>query len=258
MLDLLRSLFKYKQKRSPDKLGLYPEMVHTDAIPERRYLWTSRLLVIFAVLSICVNIMLVLTIYILLPQRDAEPRLLQINGYFNQLNFLTEQESFVAPKDLLIEMFVREYILTRHTVTSNYDELKKRWQPGSRFYLMSSPEVYKEFASEDFDQLLYAYQSGGFTRSVNIEWMYPVASGLWIVRFVTYDYYSGSKTPIINIWHAYLRTSLALINYDNKLLRYQNPFGFYVSSYSLSYIGSPADTEKYLQRVRRKRLRQHY
>ncbi len=258
MLDLLRAVFKYSQKRSPDKLGLYPEKVHTNAIPERRYLWTSRLLVIFASLSICVNIMLVSTLYVLLPQRGANSRLLVKDDYFNQLKLIKKQEVNVAPKNLLFESFIREYVLLRHSVTSQYDELKSRWAVGSRFYWMSTPEVYKEFASDNVDQLLFSYQSKEFTRTLDIEFAYPISNGLWVVRFATYDYYSTSKLPIINIWHAYVRAVLALINYDNKSIRYQNPFGFLVTSYSLSYIGSPNNVAGYMQDALKRRMLLHY
>ena len=66
MLDILRTVFKYREKQSPDKLGLYPEQVHVQAMPERRYLWTSRFLVITACLSICLSMMLAMTIFLLL------------------------------------------------------------------------------------------------------------------------------------------------------------------------------------------------
>lgn len=258
MLDLLKAVFKYQQRRSPDKLGLYPEVVHTNAIPERRYLWTSRLLVIFASLSICLNIMLSSTLYVMLPQRGAQPRILIKDDYSNQLRLLNKQEVVSSPKDLLSENLIREYIKTRHTVPSKYDDLKKKWRVGSDFYWMSSGEVYEEFASEDIEQLLHSYQTSGFTREVNIEWVRPVASGLWVVRFATLDYYSHSKIPLVNIWHAYVRSVMALVNYDNKSLRYHNPYGFYVIGYSLSYIGSPDNVDNYMTEAFNRRLTRHY
>ena len=66
-------LFRYREKKSPDVLGLYPERVHIEAMPERRYLWTSRIMVIAGVFSICITIMLALTVYVLLPQKNASP-----------------------------------------------------------------------------------------------------------------------------------------------------------------------------------------
>ena len=40
MLDIFQTIFKYREKKSPDQLGFYPEKVHVSAMPERRYLWT--------------------------------------------------------------------------------------------------------------------------------------------------------------------------------------------------------------------------
>lgn len=258
MLDLLSTVFKYRQKRSPDKLGLYPEKVHTKAIPERRYLWTSRLLVIFASLSISFNMILASSLYVLLPQRGSDARLLVKDNNFNQLKLLKKQELNIAPKDLLFEGFIREYVMTRHIITSQYDELKDRWGVGSRFYWMNSPEVYKEFSSEDIGQLIASYQNNDFVRDVDIEWAYPISHGLWVVRFATYDFYKSSKIPVVNIWHAYIRSALALIDYNNKSLRNQNPFGFRVFSYSLSYIGSPNNVVGYMQTALKRRLLLHY
>ncbi len=71
MFDIFQTIFKYKEKVTPDKLRFYPEKVHTNAIPERRYLWTSRFLVIFSCISISISMMLASAIYVLLPQRQA-------------------------------------------------------------------------------------------------------------------------------------------------------------------------------------------
>ena len=110
MLDLLKTVFKYKEKRSPDKLGLYPEAIHTSAMPERRYLWSSRLLVIFSALSICLNMVLTSTIFIMLPQRGAYPLLFQHDKIFSQLNFIEKQKRPIAATDLLTELFIKEYV----------------------------------------------------------------------------------------------------------------------------------------------------
>ena len=78
-MSLFSLLFRYKDKKSPDKLGRYPENFHIPAFPERRYLWTSRILVVCAVMSICINIILTSFIYLLIPQRTAQPAFLTID-----------------------------------------------------------------------------------------------------------------------------------------------------------------------------------
>ena len=131
MWDIFNTVFKYKEKESPDKLGLYPESVHVDAMPERRYLWTSRILVIVACMSISFNMMLASIIYLMLPQRSAYPRLLYINDYFSQLEQLQPQERRISATDLITEQHIYNYIMLRHAIPEDFDELNEKWAPYS-------------------------------------------------------------------------------------------------------------------------------
>lgn len=246
MLDLFNTVFKYKENKSPDKLGKYPEAIHTLAFPERRYLWSSRLLVIFSCISICLNLMLVSGIYLMTPQRSAYPLLLRQDKSFNQLTVLEPNERPVAAIDLLTESFVEDYIYLRHVITSDYDELISRWKQGSKFYWMSSKNVYSSFALNDLENNIKDFQLTGLVRLVEVEWIRPTSKGFWQAQFITIDYYPKRKAPIINIWRAYIRASLSTIPYENKSLREHNPFGFLVTNYALSYIGTPETPKSYL------------
>ena len=134
MFEIFNTIFKYKEKQSPDQLGLYPERVHVEAMPERRYLWTSRVLVILSCLSISFNMMLAATIYLLLPQRTVYPRLFQINKYFSMLEQVQPAEINYPVSDLITEEHITEYIMLRYIVTSDYDELITRWAKGNTLY----------------------------------------------------------------------------------------------------------------------------
>ena len=256
MLDLFNTVFKYKDKKSLDKLGLYPEAVHTNAMPERRYLWTSRMLVILACLSICLNMMLASGLYVMLPQRAAEPMLFYHNHSFSQLDLVQRQEKPIAAIDLLNELFIEEYILMRHAITSDYDELMLRWGRGSKLFWMSSRKVYQDFVSNDINNNINQFKMRGLVRLAEIEWVHPMSRSFWQAQFITMDYYPGERVPIINIWRAYLRTVMAPIPYENKSLREQNPFGFLVTNYSLSYVGTPDDPESYLKTAQDVRFEQ--
>ena len=88
MVSILGTLFKYKEKESPDVLGYFPERVHVDAFPERRYLWTSRFLVMLTCLSICFNMLIACIIYLLLPEQHVQPRLFVLDNDVNQVKVL--------------------------------------------------------------------------------------------------------------------------------------------------------------------------
>ena len=246
MLGLFNTVFKYKENKSPDKLGKYPEAIHTMAFPERRYLWSSRLLVIFSCISICVNLMLVSGIYMMLPQRGASPWVFYHDKLLNQLTVLERQERPVAALDLLTESFIEEYIYLRHVISSDYDELMYRWGAGSKFYWMSSRTVYASFAANDIVNNVRDFRSTGLVRLVEVEWVKPISKGFWQSQFITMDFYPGEKIPIINIWRAYIRAGMTEIPYENKSIREQNPFGFTVTNYALAYVGTPGDPKSYL------------
>lgn len=114
MSDILRTTFGYKERKSKDKLGRYPEKVHIMAMPERRYLWTSRILVIFSCLSLCLTIMFASTIYLLIPQKHSAPRLLKIDNKFNSLQLVENFETNILVTDLVADMMVAEYLELRN------------------------------------------------------------------------------------------------------------------------------------------------
>ena len=143
MFEVFHTIFKYREKESPDQLGLYPERVHVNAMPERRYLWTSRILVILAAISMSITMMLALTIYLLVPQKTVYPRILQINKYFSELELVQNDEVNTRATDLLAEQHITDYIILRNTITNDYDELMSRWGPGEIVYWFSAKPVYE-------------------------------------------------------------------------------------------------------------------
>ena len=219
MLEIFNTVFKYKEKQSPDQLGHYPERVHVNAMPERRYLWTSRILVIFACLSICLNMVLAATIYLLLPQRTVQPQLFQINKYFSMLEQVQPAEVDFPVSDLITEQHITEYILLRYLVSSDYDELVSRWSPGSTLYWYSSPAVFREFTENDVAYSVMQFRQKSLQRDVEIDWIKPAALGLWQVQFRTIDILPNQEKPTINIWRATMRITLFLLQKEKMLSR---------------------------------------
>lgn len=257
ILGIFQTIFKYRERKSPDKLGYYPERVHVEAMPERRYLWTSRVLVILSCLSICLSMMISSGIYLLLPQRGSYPRLLQTNKFFSQLEMTERQEKIVPVQDLIAEQYIEEYILLRHVISNDYDEIMNRWSAGSELYWLSSRTVFQSFASNDVNNNIMQFRMRAMTRLVEVEWIKPLARGLWQAQFITMDYYAGQKEPVVGIWRAYLRVTFTNIDFNNKDQRVFNPFGFLVMNYSLSYVGTPDEPASYLQTAREVRSQKY-
>ena len=138
MFDIFHTLFKYKEKESPDQLGAFPEKVHVDAFPERRYLWTSRLLVVLAGLSICFNMMLVCAIYLMIPSINVVPQFFSINKNFNQIEMVQPREIRFPVSDLVTEQYISEYLTMRYTMTNDFEMLLQQWGTNSPLYWYSS------------------------------------------------------------------------------------------------------------------------
>ncbi len=250
MFDIFHTLFRYKEKESPDELGAFPVKVHVSAFPERRYLWASRFLVILTGLSICLNMILVLSIYLMVPSIKVHPTFFNINRYFNQIEMVQPREIKYPVSDLITEQYLREYLYLRYTMTSDAEEVIERWRTGSKLYWYSTPNVYNEFQTVEMSNNIRQFKEG-MQRYIEIEWIRPILRGLWQAQFATYDI-MPSKPPVVVYWRATMRVVYGNLTFSDKDDRILNPYGFLVASYSLAYHGAEGDTESYIDTARRR------
>lgn len=251
MFEIFHTIFKYKEKDSPDVLGLFPERVHVDALPERRFLWTSRILVIISCISICLCAMLSLAIYVMLPQITVSPKFLRINEYFSQLEPVQADEIDYPVSDLVTEANVREYILRRYLISDDYDEMISRWRVGSTFYWFSSNNVYKDFIEGEATNNLALYREKDLIRSVDIDWVKPLAYNIWQVQFQTTDISPDFDEPYNVIWRATLRVGYYNIPHASRNDAILNPFGFLVTGYSLAFHSNPKAQASYIDVIKK-------
>lgn len=256
MFDIFHTLFKYKEKESPDQLGAFPEKVHVDAFPERRYLWTSRLLVVLAGLSICFNMMLVCAIYLMIPSINVVPQFFNINKNFNQIEMVQPREIRFPVSDLVTEQYISEYLTMRYTMTNDFEMLLQQWGTNSPLYWYSSPTVYSEFFQHDVKANLAEFKKEGLQRYIQIEWIKPLSRGLWQAQFKTFDVTARNPNPSISYWRATMRIAYVNLKFEQKDDAIYNPYGFIVSSYSLAYHGSEGDNESYIDTARRRAIGQ--
>jgi len=238
MVSIVGTLFKYKEKESPDALGYFPERVHVDAFPERRYLWTSRFLVIVTCLSICFNMFISSIIYLMLPCFHVEPQLFRINNNTNMMELIEKDEINYFASDLIAEQYIRDYITLRYTVTDDYAELLDRWRTNSILYWYSTDTVFDEFVRNDVETVTEQFKTLGLQRYTEIMWTKHVSRSMWIVQFKTYDITRNNQRPKVDLWRATLRIGYSRnLPFKKPQDRIMNPYGFLVFSYTLSYLG---------------------
>ncbi len=254
-MGLFSLLFRYRDKKSPDKLGLYPEKFHILAFPERRYLWTSRILVIFAVLSFCLTIILTMTIYLLLPLQIAKPAFYTINQRLYHMEQVQPDRVNTGFRDMLSEKYITEYIKMRHAIPTSTADLFYRWDEQSLFYWYSGLRNYYSFIDTVDNDQIKSFIRQKMRRKVEIEHIEKLSRDLYFVQFRTETTTKYITEPDIIIWRVYLR--IMYMEFDKygdtetteeeKLNYTSNPFGFKVMQYSLGYAGKPQKADSAIE-----------
>ena len=203
-------------------------------------------MVIFTCLSICVNMMLALSLYVMLPQKSSTPRLFYIDRYFSQIGWMEPAEMKYPLENLITEEHITNYIMMRYTITHDYDELAKRWGNGSYLYWMSSPNVYGDFAKYELAYNMEQFKSKNMVRNVEIDWIRNVTRGVWQAQFRTLDYMSQKAKPIVGIWRATMNIDYMDQEKTENEILLKNPFGFVITSFQQAYLGSDTAADDYL------------
>lgn len=272
MLDLFYTLFKYKEKAKKDQLGYYPEKVNVKAFPERRFLWTSRFLVILSCISICLNMILGSILITILPAKKMEIYPMQLEHSLNRVKRMSRDETTVFAGDLVTESLLAQYITERYVIENGsdkelfLDKLKMRHGDRGFVSLASAEDVLRTFVATEKIYAEYLQQNG-IQRQVKIQQIYPVSMDFWQVRFQTIDIPPTDMTaedfmevmkinankavnplkkgePLVSNWIATVRMKFNFSKYDNKDLGLRNPYGLTVISYDLSYHGNNVKTHR--------------
>lgn len=251
---ILANVFRYRDKKSPDKLGKYPEEFHIKAFPERRYLWTSRVLAIFAVISFCFNIMLTMVLYLLLPLKDTGASFYTSDDFLYTLEKAQPMYINTNFRDMLSEKYITDYIQMRHSIPISSADLFYRWDTSSLFYWYSGLRNYYDFVNNLDTNMIKSFIRLKMKRLIEIDKIKKLTDNLWAVQFRTITSTRDHPQPDTIIWRAYLR--IAYIEFDNyediekddrdKLNYTSNPFGFKVLKYSLAYAGKPEKSDSAL------------
>ena len=230
-MNIFKFLFSKVDESSNDKLGAYPERVHVGAMPERRYLKTSRIMTLLSVGLLCCTIMLAFIIYLITPLLRSEPLLLAIDKRFYKLEPVQTQVVLWPANMLLMEEHIKQYILLRHTVVADIDEMQARWNEGnSLLRWFSSEEAFGEFKAEK--EVNMARMAEGLTTEVRF--VHRIDDGLWLAEFDTIEHMPEEEYPVIKRWRALFEAGFKPRGYPNREERLKNPLNFFVNKYSLS------------------------
>ncbi|MCQ2734560.1 MAG: type IV secretion system protein [Alphaproteobacteria bacterium] len=197
---------------------------------EKRYLWTARAFAVVTAISLCCNLLLLLTVSNILPLYRVEPYLLTLSDKKEQVYNVIPYSKDMESQKAITETFVRQYILLRTTLLPDIDEMLSRWQEGGDLQEMSAPVVYQDFIKNTGTVLLQRMKRDGLTSNVKIVTVNEIEDGVWQVEYKIDYYLPSSSQPTSYRYRASLR-----VQYIHRRVKYgerlKNPVGFKVISY---------------------------
>ena len=215
-------------------------------MPERRYLWTARVLVIICALNLSLVIILSSTIYLLLPQKGARPQILKENPSLNLFEDVEPLEKAIGVNELITESFIERYINLRHGIGKYTYELLSQWGQGSELYWLSSQETFQKFSSKSTPELVDKLADMKITRDVEFEWKKKLALNLWQVQFLLKTKSKKTEKVSVTRWRTYIRINYANVDVKNEQEMQFNPYGFKIINYSIAYLGNLDASPEYM------------
>lgn len=202
---------------------------------EKRYLWTARAFAVVTAISICCNLLLLLTIANILPLYRVEPYLLTLTNKEEQVYRIVPYSRDMESQTSITETFVRQYVLLRTTLLPDVEEMQSRWQNGGDLQEMSSPIVYQEFLKVSGNKLMQRMKQDGLTSNVKIITVNEIEKALWQVEYSVDYYLPSSYTPKTIRYRATMKIQYVprRVQYKERL---KNPVGFKVVQYGTKQI----------------------
>lgn len=203
------------------------------------YLWISRFFILTAVLTVSFLVLASLSLFRLAPRVTVEPLLLIKNSSSDDL-VSNEGITFDMPsKDLLMKMYIKQYVTLRNTIIHDRLEMQTRWMAGGMVNFLSSPAVYNEFGAplvNTWEQII----SQPITREVDVTSITRQGgerSQIWKVDFKTYDLpnQAGQESSADSIKVRYWTSSITARFIPDRAFSFYrliNPLGFTVIRYS--------------------------
>lgn len=202
---------------------------------EKRYLWTARAFAVVTAISICCNLVLLLTVANIMPLHRVEPYLLTLSNKEEQVYRIEPYSRNMEAQKSITETFVRQYILLRTTLLPDIEEMTSRWSEGGDLQEMSSPGIYHDFLENTGKKLMQRMKKDGLTSNVKIITVNEIDDAVWQVEYSVDYYLPSSYEPKRVRYRASMKIQYVPRRVQHKE-RLKNPIGFKVVSYGMKQI----------------------
>lgn len=256
-MRFLGFLFAPKNSNSPDVLGVYPEYMQVKALPERRYMKTSRFLAVLIIINIALTILIASFVIYITDRIDitiANRRVVNlytIDSFQKVIQPAEYEEKSVSATSLYIEAMLRDYIKYRNEIVWDNIAMQQRWGNSGPVAAFSNRKtVYAPFQAEA-DLMYSESRSKGFVRDVHIYELKRVHGNTWEGIFDVFDMPIPNTFDPLCPCHDNSRTCLDCKTKNTlKQERFRviarvsrgavpspvNPLGYQIQSYNVLYV----------------------
>lgn len=240
----LKLVLNLQEGSTNDTLGAYPVRVHVPAMPERRYLNTTRSMTLASVVSLCFTAILAIILFLLPPQIRSVPRFLVLNQQDYDVTSIGRFTARISARYMMTERLIADYVKERVSAVPNVEAMKAKYEADSPLMLVSSQSL-SYTTKSDSERLLADVQNHGLRREVKILWVRRMFDNTWRVRYETTDTYRDRSEPEVNSWLATIKVAYRPGAYT-KEQRLLNPFGFTVMDFKDARAANrPEDAERF-------------
>lgn len=262
-MGILNFFFNNDKDDSPDVLGRYPEHMQVHALPERRYLKTSRLLALLIFFNLALMILIAGGFVYYADRIDvniANKKAVNLYSIDSSRQVLVPAEyatKRVLALDLFAESLLKQYILDRHSVVWENAVMQYKWGTAGPVAIYSDRRnVYAPFQMWA-DNLFSESRAKGFVRDVHIYELKKIKPTLWEAVFDTFDMpIPDAYEPICNCSDNSKKCISCKVEHTSRRLRFRvyiramftnpanasksyqllNPLGFLIKSYNVLYV----------------------
>ena len=208
------------------------------------YLWLSRFFVVTSAASLLLFMAASLALFNLAPQVTVEPFLIIDQNSSDKIVRYEPISSNMASKNMMMETFVRQYVLYRNTVINDEFEMMVRWYAGGILNYLSAPNVFADFSKER-EKVWKVLTDDQISREVEIISIGRVGgdkSPVWKVDFKTNEVSArnrNNETGALFLRSKYWTASVTSYFIPERVFmgrRLLNPLGFTVTRYSQSEV----------------------
>ncbi len=241
-----------------DVLGVYPEYMQVRALPERRYLKTSRLLAIVILINIGLMIMVsgLFTYYAdradVTIATPAAVHLFSIDPVRKVLVPAEYAQGSVPALRLMTESILRAYIKNRHEIVWDNAEMQNRWSVGGPIALFSVFKTVFSAAQAEADLAYQESRNQQFVRDVHLYDLKYLGNALWEGVFDIFDMPipdsfdplcacsdNGAACLMCKTTHAVKRQRFRVFirgRFEPTARNLLNPLGYLITNYNLLYM----------------------